>query len=246
MAMQNVSLITVHYTATYDDQDIGAREIRRMHLDRGWRDIGYHFVIRLDGTVEQGRPVHQVGAHVGGQNSRNIGIVYVGGLKRETGRDVGVNTLKPAQEKALIAEIRALLKKHPKARVVGHNDLANTQCPGFDVPAWWARVNAEPTPKPKPAPKDAPVVTPGVAEDDFHVVEKGDTWWSIAREHGIDLATLYHRNGVTGPDTLPIGSKVWLAPVKTYKPEIPGGSRDAAAFWQALYKWLRKWFGGKT
>lgn len=214
MAMQDISLITVHYTATYDDQDIGAREIRRMHLDRGWRDIGYHLVIRLDGTVEQGRPMHQVGAHVGGRNTGNIGIAYIGGLKRTSGPNKGVKTLTDAQEKALISEIRALLKKHPKAQVAGHRDLAATQCPGFDVPAWWARVNRTAVPKDKPAPKDAPVVTPGVSEDEYHVVEKGDTWWSISREHGIDLATLYHRNGVTGPDTLPIGKRVRLAPVK--------------------------------
>ena len=242
MAMQNISLITVHYTATYDDQDIGAREIRRMHLDRGWRDIGYHLVIRLDGTVEQGRPMHQVGAHVGGRNTGNIGICYIGGLKRATGPNVGHNTMTKAQEKALIGEIRALLKKHPNAQVEGHRDLAATQCPGFDVPAWWARVNATAKPKPKPAPKDAPVVTPGVAEDDYHVVEKGDTWWSIAREHGIDLATLYARNGVSGPDTLPIGKPVNLAPIVSERKPAP--QADAASFWAALYEFLRKWFGG--
>ena len=245
MAMQNISLITVHYSATYEEQDWRAADIRKWHLDRGWRDIGYHLVIRLDGTVEPGRPMHQVGAHVGGRNTGNIGICYVGGLKRETGTSVGHNTMTKAQEQALIGEIRALLKKHPNAQVVGHRDLAATLCPGFDVPAWWARVNATAKPKDKPAPKDAPVATPGVAEDDYHIVEKGDTWWSIAREHGIDLATLYHRNGVSGPDTLPIGKKVWLAPVNTYKPEASDDETDASAFWQALFEWLRKWFGSK-
>jgi len=246
MAMQKITHVVVHYSATYDDQDIGAREIRKMHLDRGWRDIGYHLVLRLDGTVEKGLPMHQVGAHVGGQNSGKIGICYVGGLVRATGPNKGIKTLTGAQEKALIGEIRAILKKHPNAQVVGHRDLAATQCPAFDVPAWWARVNATAMPKDKPAPADAPVVTPGVAEDDYHVVEKGDTWWSIAREHGIDLATLYACNGVTGPDTLPIGSKVWLAPVTPYKPKASDDEADASAFWQALYKWLRKWFGGKS
>jgi LysM repeat protein len=241
MAMQNISLITVHYTATYEDQDIGVREIRKMHLDRGWRDIGYHLVLRLDGTVEKGRPMHQVGAHVAGRNSGNIGICYVGGLKRETGTSVGHNTMTKAQERALIRGIRALMKKHPNAQVVGHRDLAATQCPGFDVPAWWARVNATAVPKEKPAPADAPVKTPGVAEDDYRIVEKGDTWWSISREHGIDLAALYHRNSVTGPDTLPIGSKVRLAPVK----DSLTADDDATSLWQALYKWLRAWFGGK-
>ena len=210
MAMQNISLITVHYTATYDDQDIGAREIRKWHLERGWQDIGYHIVIRLDGTVEQGRPLHQVGAHVGGRNTGNIGICYIGGLKRATGPNVGHNTMTKAQEQALIGEIRALLKRWPKAQVVGHRDLASTQCPGFSVPSWWARVSAAPIPKETPAPAGSPAITPDVCEDEFHVVEKGDTWWSIAREHGIDLDDLYRMNRRTGPDTIRTGDKIRL------------------------------------
>ena len=248
MAMQNITHIVLHYSATFEDQDIGARKITEWHKARRppFRTIGYHEVVRLDGRREAGRPWHQVGAHVGGQNSGKLGICYVGGLKRATGKDVGHNTMTKAQEATVIEIIREMLKRWPNAQVVGHRDLASTQCPGFDVPAWWARVNATAMPKDKPAPADAPVVTPGVAEDDYHVVEKSDTWWSIAREHGIDLATLYARNGVTGPDTLPIGSKVWLAPVKTYKPEALDDEASASAFWAALYKWLRKWFGRPT
>ena len=240
MAMQNITHVVVHYTSTYEDQDIGVREIRRWHLDRGWRDIGYHIVIRLDGTVEQGRPLHQVGAHVGGQNSGKIGICYVGGLRRATGPNVGHNTLTPAQEKALISEIRALLKRWPNAQVVGHFDLAPTQCPGFDVPAWWARVNQTAVPKDKVIPATLPTKTPNVAEDDFHIVAHGDTWWSISREHGIDLATLYARNGVSGPDTLPIGKQVRLTPVKqslTTDTPQPSGS-------PGWFTRLIRWFTG--
>ena len=234
MGMQNISLITVHYTATYEDQDWRAADIRKWHLDRGWRDIGYHLVIRLDGTVEPGRPMHQVGAHVAGRNSGNIGICYVGGLKRETGTSVGHNTMTKAQEASLIGAIRALQEKHPNAQVVGHRDLAATMCPGFDVPAWWARVNATAAPKEKPAAPDAPVKTPGAAEDDYHIVEKGDTWWSISREHGIDLAALYHRNGVTGPDTLPIGKPVNLAPVVSERAPPP----QPENWFTRLIRWL--------
>ena len=237
MAMQNITHIVLHYSATFEDQDIGARNITEWHKARRppFRTIGYHEVVRLDGRREAGRPWHQVGAHVGGQNSGKLGICYIGGLKRETGPNVGHNTMTKAQEATVIEIIREMLKRWPNAKVVGHNDLANTQCPGFDVPAWWARVNAAPIPKPKPAPADAPVVTPGVAEDDFHVVEKGDTWWSIAREHGIDLATLYARNGVTGPDTLPIGKPVNLAPIVSESKPQPSGNPG----WFARFiRWL--------
>jgi len=81
------------------------------------------------------------------------------------------------------------------------------------------------------------VVTPGVAEDDYHVVEKGDTWWSIAREHGIDLATLYARNGVSGPDTLPIGKPVNLAPLVSEKAPAPQPSGNTGWFARFI-RWL--------
>lgn len=144
-----VKWIVVHYSATYEDTDIGAAEIDQMHRMRGFREIGYHKVIRLDGRVENGRDLSrpgafEVGAQVKNHNSSSVGICYIGGLKRGYGPDRGFDTRTPAQTKALIAEIRGMLKRFPGAKVVGHRDMpgAATQCPGFDVAAWWAGVNA--------------------------------------------------------------------------------------------------------
>ena len=133
MGMNNITHIVVHYSATFEDQNLTVKDIDKMHKARGWSGVGYHYVIRRDGVVEKGRPDNVVGAHVGGQNSGKIGICAIGGVNRKTGPNVGVDNRTPAQIKSQIALIKSLLAKHPKAKVVGHRDLAPTQCPGFDV-----------------------------------------------------------------------------------------------------------------
>lgn len=139
-----VTHIVVHYSATYDDQEITAADIDRMHKARKppFKKIGYHFFYRLNGMEEVGRPITEVGAHVGGQNKGKIGLCYAGGTKRETGPELGVNTLNLAQEKALINRIKILKATFPDAVVCGHKDLAATQCPAFDVADWWKKVVA--------------------------------------------------------------------------------------------------------
>lgn len=139
-----VTHIVVHYSATYDDQQITAADIDKMHRarKRPFKMIGYHFFYRLDGQEEVGRPLSMTGAHVAGQNKGKIGLCFSGGLKRESGPYVGVNTLNQAQEIALINRIKSLKKAHPSAVVCGHKDLAPTQCPAFDVKDWWAKVES--------------------------------------------------------------------------------------------------------
>ena len=140
-SMTHITHIVIHYSATYSDLDIGVAEIDAMHRKRGWSGVGYHYVIRRNGKVEKGRPDHVVGAHVGGQNSGKLGICWIGGLERDTGANVGTDNRTPAQKEALIKLVKALLEKHPRAQVVGHRDLAATQCPAFDVKSWWRKVN---------------------------------------------------------------------------------------------------------
>jgi N-acetylmuramoyl-L-alanine amidase len=137
-----VTHIVVHYSATFDDQEITAADIDKMHKARGWKGIGYHYFYRLNGLEEVGRPEGAIGAHVAGQNTGKIGLCFSGGLKRATGANVGVNTMTEAQEKSLISRIRKLKQAYPNAVVCGHKDLAATQCPAFDVKTWWAKVEA--------------------------------------------------------------------------------------------------------
>ena len=138
-----IHTIVVHYSATYSDQDIGVKEIRKWHQDRGWRDVGYHWIIRRDGTLEEGRPEGTLGAHVRGHNSGTIGICWAGGLDRASGPNTGVWNPTEAQEQTMVQLIRDIQKRHPDAkRVIGHKDLVPTECPGLPkggVAEWWAK-----------------------------------------------------------------------------------------------------------
>lgn len=150
-----IKYIVLHYSATYPDQDLGVADIDRMHKARGWAGVGYHYVIKRDGTVQKGRPDTTVGAHVSGHNTGSLGICCIGGIERSTGPNVGVDNRTEAQKAATIRVVRDLLNQHPGAQVVGHRDLSPTQCPGFDVRNWWAAVN-------KPLPAET-IRTPGPA-----------------------------------------------------------------------------------
>lgn len=136
--MRALDTIVIHYTATppgwsdrYATHEEAVAEIRRWHVEeRGWSDIGYHFVIGIDGTVAKGRPVELVGAHVRGHNARSIGIAYIGGLG-----DQGdpADTRTPEQTDAIRGLLQDLQGRYGTMRVVGHKDLAPSHCPGFDV-----------------------------------------------------------------------------------------------------------------
>lgn len=139
--MRRIDDIVVHYGATFPDQEVSMAIFREWHQKRGWKREGYHYGITRDGKREIGRPESMVGAGVANQNIGKLHICVYGGVERATGKDVGVDNRTPAQKRELEALIRELLGRYPDANVRGHNDFANTQCPGYDVKAWWASVN---------------------------------------------------------------------------------------------------------
>ncbi|WP_339820129.1 N-acetylmuramoyl-L-alanine amidase [uncultured Paracoccus sp.] len=169
-----IKLIVLHYSATYPDQDYGVADIRKMHLARGFNDVGYHYVIRRSGAVERGRADTTVGAHVSGHNTGSLGICCIGGIERVTGPNVGVDNRAEAQKVATVKLVRELLAKHPGAQVVGHRDLTATQCPGFDVRSWWAAANARPpvvdSIPVKPLPSRSTPVTSGPAKGPIYIL----------------------------------------------------------------------------
>lgn len=133
-----IAYLVVHCAATRPSMDVGKAEIRKWHPQRGFFDIGYHYVIRRDGTLEKGREDTRPGAHVSGFNGKSLGICLVGGV---TEHDVNVaeNNFTPQQ----FHELRFLLKKlkavYPNAQIVGHRDLNKGKaCPSFDVKEWLA------------------------------------------------------------------------------------------------------------
>ena len=80
--MRFISEIIIHCSATKETLDFNVNDLRRWHKAQGWKDVGYHFVITLDGTIEQGRALEEIGSHTKGHNAHSIGIVYIGGLDK--------------------------------------------------------------------------------------------------------------------------------------------------------------------
>ncbi len=119
---RTITDIVIHCTASPVIRDYTAADIRRMHVrDRGWADIGYHYVVRLDGTIEPGRDVDTIGAHVSGYNAHSIGIVYVGGIGHDgKARDTRTEN----QKNALLNLLLMLRKIYPNARISGHRDFS--------------------------------------------------------------------------------------------------------------------------
>ena len=121
----------LHCSATREGQHITVDTMRHWHLKRGWKDIGYHYVIYIDGSVHEGRPIEQVGAHTQGQNTGSIGICYVGGVEKDgkTPKD----TLNELQEMAMVNLINELRDEYGELSLHGHNEFAAKACPSFKV-----------------------------------------------------------------------------------------------------------------
>lgn len=132
-----VSFLVVHCSATKPSMDWGRDEIDRSHRQRGFFEIGYHFVIRRDGRVEQGRPLNRQGAHASGYNHISVGVVLVGGVSEKDVR-IPENNFTPAQFESLKSVLKSLRRQFPHATIVGHGSLpkVNKACPSFDVQAW--------------------------------------------------------------------------------------------------------------
>lgn len=113
--------IVIHCTATKPGLDYTANDIRKMHRAQGWSDIGYHYIVRLDGAVEPGRDVDMIGAHVSGHNAHSIGIAYVGGINS---RGKAEDTRTEAQKASLLALLVELRKLYPRAKISGHRDFS--------------------------------------------------------------------------------------------------------------------------
>lgn len=129
--MRRINKIIVHCSATPEGKDFTAADIDRWHRQRGWRCIGYHYVIELDGSIHKGRDESLIGAHCSGQNADSIGICYVGGVAKDgkTPKD----TRTDAQKHSLLELLKELKAKYPNATIHGHREFAAKDCPSFDA-----------------------------------------------------------------------------------------------------------------
>lgn len=128
---RKIDKIIIHCTATAEGKDYDVATIRQWHLQRGFNDIGYHYVIYRDGSIHGGRAESKIGAHCTGQNAHSIGVCYVGGLDRNGKEPKDTRT--EAQKASLVRLVRGLRTKYPNATIHGHNEFAAKACPCFDV-----------------------------------------------------------------------------------------------------------------
>lgn len=135
--MRRIDLIIVHCTATPAGRDVTAADVDRWHRQRGFRSIGYHYLVRLDGRVEQGRSDAEVGAHCSGRNANSIGVCYAGGCDS---RMNPVDTRTPEQCRALRELLAELKARYPDAKICGHRDFAAKACPSFDATSEYAEL----------------------------------------------------------------------------------------------------------
>ena len=137
--MRKINKIIIHCSATPEGREHDVADIRRWHLKRGFNDIGYHYLIHIDGTIEEGRPINKQGAHCSGENRGSIGICYVGGMSKDMKKAKDTRT--QAQKDSLIKLMHELIYKYNKDMTIhGHNEYANKACPSFNVQEEYANL----------------------------------------------------------------------------------------------------------
>lgn len=134
--------IILHCTATPEGKDYNVATIRQWHLQRGFSDIGYHYVVYRDGSVYAGRNVDIAGAHCSNHNSYTIGVCYVGGCASDgkTAKD----TRTPQQKAALVKLAKQLCSMYglKETDVYGHYQFAAKACPSFKIEPFRAEMKA--------------------------------------------------------------------------------------------------------
>lgn len=137
--MRAINELVVHCSATPAGKAFHASDIDKWHRDQGWSGIGYHYVITLDGTIEPGRELDEVGAHVSGHNANSIGVCLIGGVNAQN--TAAANTFNARQFDALELVLRGLRGRWPTAKILGHRDFPKVAkaCPSFDVREWCAK-----------------------------------------------------------------------------------------------------------
>jgi N-acetylmuramoyl-L-alanine amidase len=133
--MRDLNRIILHCSATPEGREVSVDTIRSWHTDpppqgNGWSDIGYHYVIHLDGTTEIGRPISIQGAHTSGENEDSIGVCYIGGVDTSM---AAKDTMTVLQEISFVKLVKSLSLIFGQLSVHGHNEFSTKACPSFLV-----------------------------------------------------------------------------------------------------------------
>ena len=129
---RTINEVIIHCSATPEGKEYTVADITRWHKQRGWKTIGYHYVVYLDGSIHEGRDVDVIGAHCKGHNSYSIGVCYIGGCDNSGKKAKDTRT--PEQKEGLLQLLKELKALYPKAKVVSHRDYEKGKaCPSFDA-----------------------------------------------------------------------------------------------------------------
>lgn len=128
---RSIKELIVHCSATPEGKDYSVDTIRQWHLQRGFSDIGYHYVVYRDGSIHIGRDESIIGAHCTGHNTNSIGVCYIGGCASDGKAPKDTRTTE--QKQSLVKLLKELKTKYPQASIHGHRDFANKACPSFDA-----------------------------------------------------------------------------------------------------------------
>lgn len=129
--MRKITEIIIHCSATPAGRYHTVQDLDNWHRQRGFRKIGYHYIVYLDGSIHPGRPVEEPGAHCTGHNQHSIGVCYIGGYNEYF---EPCDTRTPEQKESLRQLLRDLQQQYPDATVHGHYEFADKSCPCFRVP----------------------------------------------------------------------------------------------------------------
>lgn len=119
-----IKTIIIHCSESPNGRNDTAEDIHRWHKEKGWDGIGYHWVITTDGKLQAGRPEYWQGAHASGHNENSIGICLI-----------GTDEFNDDQWEILTNKLREYKIKYPDVKIIGHNEVSDKTCPGFDVQA---------------------------------------------------------------------------------------------------------------
>ena len=143
-ATREITTVVWHWTANYTDQGyVGSEQVNQYHLEK-FGGIGYHFIVKRDGSIQIGRDINTIGAHVKGFNTRSIGISFVAGYKCASSKysgeppysEIGVESITQAQHESFVKFMSAWYKVYPGGQAWGHADFPRNSGkvdPGFDV-----------------------------------------------------------------------------------------------------------------
>ena len=146
--MRHIDMIVIHCSASEEGRSYTVEQITKDHIARGFRTVGYHFVVYADGTIKRGRKLSEIGAHAKGYNRRSVGICYIGGLK--DGKPEDTRTVAQVYAlRALVESMKSMFENDWEIplKIVGHRDLSvdlngdgviskgewMKECPCFDV-----------------------------------------------------------------------------------------------------------------